>query len=414
MSFVLTFLIVAATCYVLGLLLMLLPRLGSVGKSLSEACSRAPLLDIVLALFTAAPWIIAACLRGWRGLFAAILGEIAACYLWTWTHELIHAEATRGPRIVKTIDRLVGKWPNHLALWITTVAVPGLWIVRVLEIVAYPVLVWLLDFPRYNHGQWVNLSRHKFKDLVGHDLVWCFYCDWMTGTWSLGTEMLRNVESFWCPIRFSNPAKNQNCVTDFPDIEGGWVPADGTMAQVTAVLEEQYANGRRGWFGHLSRLADPPATAACSTTEHGNEASQELLAEHSIHPKNHRPMPAATHQAEGHTPICNDRVQVFIQIDSEQIKDISFLATACPICTASASMMTQLLAGKTKADAQRLYQAFHGLMTHPESTPPADLGDAAALAGVHRFPVRIKCATLPWHAMNAAIAKGVIPTAPQL
>jgi nitrogen fixation NifU-like protein len=103
-----------------------------------------------------------------------------------------------------------------------------------------------------------------------------------------------------------------------------------------------------------------------------------------------------------------------VQIDGEQIKDISFLATACPICTASASMMTQLLAGKTKADAQRLYEAFHGLMTHPETTPSAELGDAAALAGVHRFPVRIKCATLPWHALNAAIAKGAMPQTQQM
>jgi SUF system NifU family Fe-S assembly protein len=395
--------LVAAFDYALAILIMLLPRLGRPGQSLAQACTRAPMLDIVIALLTAAPWILAAALRGWAGLFGAILGQIAACYLWTWTHELLHPAATSGPRIVSTINRLIGPWTNHLALWLTSLGVPVLWIVRILEITVYPALILLLGFPRYRHGEWVNLSRHKFKGLVGHDLVWCFYCDWMTGVWSLGTEMLRNVESFWCPIRFADAAKNQNCHTDFPDIEDGWVPADGTMAQVAAVLEQKYTQGPRAWFGHTSRLGEAPAADSCTIYD-ADQVNQQLLLDHSGQPHNHRPMPAATHRAHGHTPICNDRLEVFLQLAGDQIQDISFVATACPICTASASIMTDLLKGKTTADAQRLFGLFRNLMTKPDGEPlPEELADAAALAGVHRFPLRIKCAMLPWHTLRATL-----------
>jgi hypothetical protein len=78
----------------------------------------------------------------------------------------------------------------------------------------------------------------------------------MTGVWSLGTEMLRNVESFWCPIRFSSTAKCDNCKIDFPDIDGGWAPASGTIADAAAVVDRQYPapNGDNSWFGHPARL----------------------------------------------------------------------------------------------------------------------------------------------------------------
>jgi hypothetical protein len=97
------------------------------------------------------------------------------------------------------------------------------------------------------------VSRQKFGGLVGHDLIWCLYCDWMTGVYSLGAEMLRNVESFWCPIRFYDGKKCENCKVDFPDLDGGWVRADGSMSEVAGVLEEKYGSGRREWFGHPAR-----------------------------------------------------------------------------------------------------------------------------------------------------------------
>ena len=97
-------------------------------------------------------------------------------------------------------------------------------------------------------------SRESFDGLVGHDLIWCLYCDWMTGVYSLGAEMLRNVESFWCPIRFYEGKKCENCNVDFPDINGGWVKADGNMQDVENVMEEKYGSGERAWFGHPVRL----------------------------------------------------------------------------------------------------------------------------------------------------------------
>jgi SUF system NifU family Fe-S assembly protein len=401
LPFLQTFGIVAGAVFTLAVLLTLLPYLGRVGRAASDVCARPPLLDVVLALLTFVPWIVAAAMRGWTGLGAAIVGQMAAMYAWIFVHELFHLRAARGPRIVRFTNRLVGRPANHLALWATAIGVPTLWLVRFLEIFCYPVLVWLLRFPRYDHADWVTFSRHKFRDLVGHDLVWCLYCDWMTGTWSLGTEMLRNVESFWCPIRFAHIAKLENCANVFPDIDGGWAPANAAMAQVVAVLDEKYAgDGDRSWFGHRSRLT----TTATGDVEEFEETLRESLADHSRRPRNCRSMDDATHQAEGELPLCNDRVRVFLRIEDGTIAEASFTATACPICTASASMMTGALKGRSEAESRRLFESFHDLMTRPDGSTSGDgLGDLHALAGVHRFPARVKCATLPWHTMMAAM-----------
>lgn len=111
----------------------------------------------------------------------------------------------------------------------------------------------MLDFPNYKHHEWVNVSRQKFQGLIGKDLIWCLYCDWMTGVYSLGAEMLRNVESFWCPIRFYDGKKCDNCKLDFPDIENGWIAADGTMDDVEELLKEKYGEEQRSWFNHPDR-----------------------------------------------------------------------------------------------------------------------------------------------------------------
>lgn len=285
--------LVAAAEIALGLALLALPRVGRLGNTLAEACTRAPALDAVVALFTWVPWVLAGIGGGWIAVLGAMLGQIAGMYAWAAMHEWMHPDAARGPRIVKTINRLAGRWRNHAALWVTLVAVPGFWIVRVYEWLAYPWLVWLLGFPKYRQAEWINVSRQKFDGLVGHDLVWCLYCDWMTGVFALGAEMLRNVESFWCPIRFYDGKKCENCRTDFPDIEQGWVPANGTMAQVTAVLEEQYANGDRTWFGHRVRLtvngvpaeqspaAQPPVIVGGEGHGRGGNGAQVQSAEQS-------------------------------------------------------------------------------------------------------------------------------------
>jgi hypothetical protein len=238
------------------LLLHSLKRLGAPGRALLAQCVKAPGLDVVVALLSWIPWVVAASIGGWPALAGTLAGQIAGLFLWIFAHESAHREAARGPRIVKSLNRAVGPFRNHLALWITAVAYPIFWVVRAGEILVYPLLTWTVGLPRYKQSDWVNVSRHKFSGLVGHDLIWCLYCDWMTGVYALGGEMLRNVESFWCPIRFYNGKKCENCKVDFPDIDGGWVPATATIADAAAKIDEMYGKetgGRREWFGHPAR-----------------------------------------------------------------------------------------------------------------------------------------------------------------
>lgn len=243
------------------------------GRSrITHAISRAPLLDIVVSLLTWVPWVAGASVAGWAGLAMAIVGQALVLTVWVLGHEASHPRACRGPRIVKVLNRVVGRAPNHLALWVSLLALPVFWMLRVSQILIYPPLRWLLGFPSYRQGEWVNVSRHKFDGLVGHDLFWCLYCDWMTGIYSLGGEMLRNVESFWCPIRFYDGKKCENCRVDFPDIDDGWVSADGTMAQVESILHDRYGSGRREWYGHPTRLT---MSARSSSADHSKPGSQE-------------------------------------------------------------------------------------------------------------------------------------------
>jgi hypothetical protein len=234
-------------------LLHALPRLGPAGRALSRICVKAPGLDVVVALLSWVPWVAGAVLGGWPAVGGALAGQIAGLFLWIVAHEAAHRDAARGPRIVKSLNRAVGPWRNHLALWITAVAYPIFWGVRAGQVLVYPLLVWTVGLPRYKQSEWVNVSRQKFKGLVGHDLIWCLYCDWMTGVYSLGGEMLRNVESFWCPIKFYNGKKCENCTIDFPDVEGGWVPAEASIVEAAAKIDEMYGDGRREWFGHPAR-----------------------------------------------------------------------------------------------------------------------------------------------------------------
>ncbi len=240
--------------------LHLIPKLGA--RSLSAALCRAPGLDIVITYFTAAPLFVGPIvgdrmgIGAGQGLCAALAAQVLTVMLWTVAHEAANRKHLKGPRIVKSLNAAVGRVRNHAAVWVTALAVPLFWLVRLAQYVVYPPLTWLVRLPRYNQAEWVNVSRHKFSGLVGHDLIWCLYCDWMTGIWSLGSEMLRNVESFWCPIRFDSSKKCENCKIDFPDVEGGWAPADGTMADVARVLETHYRKGDtvNPWFGHPVRL----------------------------------------------------------------------------------------------------------------------------------------------------------------
>jgi hypothetical protein len=255
--------VVSLASTIVGLLVLcgvlhLLPRLGGAGKAFSAWLCRAPGLDVIVFCFTTVPIIVGPIMYGWAGLFGAVVGMYSALILWTILHELAHPEARNGPRIIKINNKMVGVIPNLLALFATSWAVPVFTMIRLAEYLAYPPLIWLANFPRYRHGDWVNVTRHKFSGLIGHDRIWCLYCDWMTGVWSLGGEMLRNVESFWCPIRFHDATKCDNCKHDFPDIHGGWVPFESDMKTVTDKLSEQYLSDPKpkanAWFGHPVRL----------------------------------------------------------------------------------------------------------------------------------------------------------------
>jgi len=265
MTFAVLFLLAATGGLLLvAALLHALSRMGSLGKRWANRACEAPLLDLIVFVFTGLPPILGLVLGmalGYSALHAALLfvlgiaSQLAALLTWIACHEFAHRGAAKGSRIVTTLNRLVGPVRNALAVWWTSLAVPLFLLVRLAEIVLYPPLIWLVRFPRYRQREWVNVSRHKFDGLVGYDRIWCLYCDWMTGVWSLGGEMLRNVESFWCPIRFNSPEKCANCKVDFPDVEGGWVPAEGSMKDVTDVLEQKYPGPQaNSWYGHPARL----------------------------------------------------------------------------------------------------------------------------------------------------------------
>jgi nitrogen fixation NifU-like protein len=134
------------------------------------------------------------------------------------------------------------------------------------------------------------------------------------------------------------------------------------------------------------------------------ELYQEVILEHSKQPRNYRQLASANHKAEGYNPLCGDHFTVYINLEGDAIKDISFEGSGCAISKASASMMTQALKGKSRADAQAIFEKFHKLVTgHASSNGTESLGKLAAFSGVSEFPVRVKCATLAWHTLQAAL-----------
>ena len=135
------------------------------------------------------------------------------------------------------------------------------------------------------------------------------------------------------------------------------------------------------------------------------ELYQEVILEHSKAPRNYREMETANHRAEGYNPLCGDHFTVYLSLEGDSIRDISFQGSGCAISKASASLMTQSVKGKTRAEAEQLFDQFHKLVTRqsPTNGKPAELGKLAAFSGVSEFPVRIKCAILAWHTLRAAM-----------
>lgn len=135
------------------------------------------------------------------------------------------------------------------------------------------------------------------------------------------------------------------------------------------------------------------------------ELYQEMILDHGKHPRNFRELESCTHQAAGNNPLCGDKVTVYMKVADGVIHDVSFQGKGCAISTASASMMTQAVKGKSVEEARALFETFHALATG--RTPDADLstlGKMSVFSGVSAFPARVKCATLPWQSMKAALA----------
>lgn len=130
---------------------------------------------------------------------------------------------------------------------------------------------------------------------------------------------------------------------------------------------------------------------------------QEMILEHKRHPRNFRALEGGRH-ADGYNPLCGDKLTLYIDVEDGVVKDASFQGSGCAISTASASMMTEALKGRTEEDAHKLFRSFHALVTGQPAPPEgAPLGKLAAFEGVRAFPMRVKCATLAWHTLEAAL-----------
>ena len=136
-----------------------------------------------------------------------------------------------------------------------------------------------------------------------------------------------------------------------------------------------------------------------------NDLYQEVILDHNRRPRNFHRMANASHHAEGFNPLCGDRLTLYLKIEGDRISDLSFEGSGCAISKASASLMTDALKGHTLAEATALFDRFHRMVTTPADEPVEDLGKLSALAGVREFPVRVKCASLAWHTLKAAMSR---------
>jgi nitrogen fixation NifU-like protein len=132
---------------------------------------------------------------------------------------------------------------------------------------------------------------------------------------------------------------------------------------------------------------------------------QQVILDHNKKPRNFRKLENANHSAEGYNPLCGDHLTVYLNLEDDSVKDISFEGSGCAISKAAASMMTQAVKGKTKEEAERLFSEFHKMVTgeSENGTEEDELGNLMIFSGVREFPVRVKCATLAWHTLHAAL-----------
>jgi nitrogen fixation NifU-like protein len=133
-----------------------------------------------------------------------------------------------------------------------------------------------------------------------------------------------------------------------------------------------------------------------------SELYQEVILDHNRRPRNFRALAGASHSAEGYNPLCGDRLTLYLKLTGDTIEDVSFEGSGCAISKASASLMTDAVKGRTKAEAQALFERFHRMVTTPPDQPVEEMGKLSSLAGVREFPIRVKCASLAWHTLKAA------------
>jgi nitrogen fixation NifU-like protein len=132
---------------------------------------------------------------------------------------------------------------------------------------------------------------------------------------------------------------------------------------------------------------------------------QEVILDHNRRPRNFRTIASPSHHAEGYNPLCGDRLTLYLKVSDGVINEATFEGAGCAISKASASMMTDAVKGRTTAEAAALFQRFHRMVTTPPDQPVEDMGKLSSLAGVREFPVRVKCASLAWHTLQAAMAQ---------
>ena len=132
---------------------------------------------------------------------------------------------------------------------------------------------------------------------------------------------------------------------------------------------------------------------------------RDVIVDHNRHPRNFREIPDADRRADGFNPLCGDKLTVYVKLDGGRISDVSFNGSGCAISVASASLLTESVKGRTVSEAGQLFTRMHELLTRDDAAlDPATLGKLAALTGVREFPARVKCASLCWHTLNAALA----------
>lgn len=140
---------------------------------------------------------------------------------------------------------------------------------------------------------------------------------------------------------------------------------------------------------------------------------QEVILDHNRRPRNFRALDEASRRQEGYNPLCGDRLTLYVKVDGDRIADVAFQGSGCAISKASASLMTEAVKGKTVEEARALFGKFHEMVTSPPDSPAEGLGKLSVFSGVREYPTRVKCASLAWHTLKAAVeaeASGPVTT----